>query len=85
MVTQGVCFQRFRYAISGFSQHKRLRDVYRHVTGDSWFSECAGRAAAGEHELNHKRMNDSSGSQAEVGPLHARPRNTPFTTCHYLN
>lgn len=64
---------------------KRLRDVYLHVIGDSWLFECAGRAAAGEHRLNNKRMNDSSGSQAEVGTRHARPRNAPFTTRHYLN
>lgn len=81
----GLCYKRFTYAISGFSHHKWLRDAYLRVTGDSWFFECAGRAAVGEHELNHKRMNDSPGSLAEVGTLHARQCNAPFTTRHYLN
>ena len=55
IATQGRVTKRFTYAISGFSQHKRLRDIYLHVTGDSWFFECAGRAAVGEHQLNHKK------------------------------
>lgn len=80
-----LCYKRFTYAISGFCHHKRLRDVYLHVTGDSWFFECADRAAVGEHKLDHKRMNDSSRSLAKVGTLHAQQRNGPFTTCHYLN
>lgn len=62
---------------------KRLRDS--HVTGDSWFFECAGRVPVGEHEVYHERMNDLSGSVVEVGTRHARQRNAPFTTHHYLN
>lgn len=86
IVSQGHVTKRFTYAISGFSRLNRLRDVYLHITGDSWVLKCAGRAAVvGEYQLNQKRMNDSPRSLAEVGTLHARQSNAPFTTRHYLN
>lgn len=42
-------------------------------------------AAVSEHGLNHKLMNDSLRSLAEVGFIRERRRDAPFTAPHYLN
>lgn len=78
---QRVALQCISICSIGF---ERLRDASSPEAAGS-LNVHVGRVPVGEHEVYHKRMNDSSGSLAEVGTQHACQHSPPFTTHHYLN